>query len=239
MLSSDRKKQIKEFTKIIGFKSIDDELMNEALTHPSYNSEQNIQEGKDYERLEFLGDSVLRLSVSEMLYENYPNYNEGNLTKIRSCLVSDRFLFGISSKINIAKYVNIGRHEEKSGGRDKESIIACAMEAVIGAVYKIYGFEEAKKYVFFLYQDVNIEKEMYNYNSKEILQEYTQSINKDLPQYKIISETGAAHNKTYEVGVYYQDKELGRGIGKTKRDAEKEAALFALKSLKLLEGENE
>ena len=239
MLSAARAKELIEFYKNINLKQTDNELMDEALTHPSYNSERNILDGKDYERLEFLGDSVLRLSVSNFLYEKYPEYQEGELTKIRSCLVSDSFLFKISSKIDIAKYINIGKHEEKSGGRHKESIIACAMEAVIGAIYKISGFEKAKNYVYSLYEDINIKEEMYNFNSKEILQEYTQAQNKDLPEYRVIGETGKEHNKTFEVSVYYQNKELGKGFGKTKREAEKEAALSAIKFLKISEDKNE
>ena len=237
MLSAVRKKQLKEFYKKLNIKKLDDELMEEALTHPSFNSEQNIQDGKDYERLEFLGDSVLRISVSEFLFDKYPNADEGKLSKIRSCLVSDKFLHYLSSKIDIAKYINIGKHEEKCGGRSKESIIACAMEAVIGAIYKSCSFEKAKKYVIDLYSDVDIEREMHNYNAKEILQEYTQALNKDLPEYKVVNESGKAHDKTYEVAVYYRGKELGRGTAKTKRDAEKEAALTALTKLGVLKDE--
>ncbi|MBQ9245282.1 ribonuclease III [bacterium] len=236
MLSVARKQQLKSFYKKINVRSKNDELMDEALTHPSYNSERNVKDGKDYERLEFLGDSVLRISVSEYLYKLYPTYNEGQLSKIRSCLVSDHFLFFLSKKIDIAQYINIGKHEEKSGGRAKESIIACAMEAVIGAIYEIYGFEKARTYIFDLYKDINIQEEMYNFNSKEILQEYTQAQNKDLPEYRVLKETGKAHDKTYEVGVFYNNKKLGTGLGKTKREAEKEAALAALKCLNIAEG---
>ncbi len=174
-----------------------------------------------------------------MLFDKYPDYPEGHLTKIRSCLVSDKFLFELSPKIELSKYINIGKHEEKNGGRTKESILACSMEAVIGAIYKSSGFEKAKKYVYFLYSDIDIKRIMLNYNSKELLQEYTQAQNKDLPEYKVIAEDGKAHDKTYTVAVYYNDKELGKGKGKTKREAEKEAALSALKTLKIAEVDDE
>ena len=239
MLSAARKEELKNFYKKLNIKNLNDELMNEALTHRSYNSEQNITNGKDYERLEFLGDSILRISVSEFLFDKYSDYDEGKLTKIRSCLVSDKFLHYLSSKIEIAKYISIGKHEEKCGGREKESIIACSMEAVMGAIYKSTNFEQAKRYVISLYSDVDINEAMSDYNAKEMLQEYTQAKNKDLPEYKIINETGKAHDKTYEVGVYYHNKELARGIAKTKRDAEKIAALSALKLIKEEEGQNE
>lgn len=238
MLSEAKKKEIKSLYKLLNIKKQDDELMNEALTHPSYNSERNALNEPDYERLEFLGDSVLRISVSEFLYDKYTSYSEGELTKIRSCLVSDHFLHILGSKLGIQKYINIGKHEEKSGGREKESIIACTMEAIMGAIYKSSGYENAKKYIYWLYSDVDIEKEMNNYNSKEILQEYTQAQNKDLPEYKILSETGKAHNRTYEVGVFYHGKELAKGSAKTKRDAEKEAALNAINKLNIVKGDN-
>lgn len=237
MLYGARKKELNNFYKKLKIKNLDDDLMEEALTHPSFNSERNILDGKDYERLEFLGDSVLRISVSEFLFDKYTDYDEGKLSKIRSCLVSDKFLHSLSSKIDIAEYINIGKHEEKCGGRRKESIIACAMEAVIGAIYKSCSFETAKKYVVSLYSDVDIKKEMHNYNAKEILQEYTQGLNKDLPEYITTRETGKAHDKTYEVSVCYHNKEIGTGLGKTKRDAEKEAALCALKKLGVLKDE--
>ncbi len=237
MLSDSKKKELKKLYKLLNIKKQDDELMNEALTHPSYNSERNMLNEPDYERLEFLGDSVLRISISEFLYDKYPDAQEGKLTKIRSCLVSDHFLHILGLKLGIEQYINIGKHEEKSGGRTKESIIACTMEAVMGAIYKSSGYETAKKYVYSLYSDIDIEKEMYNYNSKELLQEYTQGKNKDLPEYKILQETGKAHNITYEAGVYYHGELLAKGIAKTKREAEKEAALNALIKLGIIEGE--
>ncbi len=236
MLSAAKKKELKSLYKLLNIKKQNDELMNEALTHPSYNSERNALSEPDYERLEFLGDSVLRISVSEFLFDKYPSYPEGRLTKIRSCLVSDHFLHLLGLKLGIEKYINIGRHEEKCGGRGKESIIACTMEAVMGAIYKSSGYQAAKKYIYELYSEVDIEKEMRNYNSKELLQEYTQAQNKDLPDYRVLNETGKAHDKIYEVGVFYHDEELARGSAKTKREAEKEAALKALEILGITEG---
>lgn len=234
MLSEARIKDLKKLYKKLNIKKQDDELMNEALTHPSYNSERNLFNEPDYERLEFLGDSVLRISVSEFLYDKYPNSPEGELTKIRSNLVSDKFLHTLGLKYDINEYINIGKHEEKSGGRNKESIIACTMEAIMGAIYKSNGFEQAKKFVLDLYSDVDIKKVMHNFNSKEILQEYTQAQNKDLPEY-LIEESGKAHNKTYKATVCYRGEKLGIGIAKTKRDAEKEAALEAIKNLGITE----
>ncbi len=238
MLSEAKIKDLKKLYKKLNIKKQNDELMNEALTHPSYNFERNLFNEADYERLEFLGDSVLRITISEYLYDKYPNSPEGELTKIRSCLVSDKFLYTLGLKLEINKYINIGKHEEKNGGRDKESIIACTMEAIMGAVYKSNGFEQAKNFVLNLYSDVDIKKEMLNFNAKEILQEYTQARNKDLPEYKIEEESGKDHDKTYKASVYYHGKALGTGKAKTKREAEKEAALEAIKVLGITEDNN-
>lgn len=238
MLSVVRIKQLKEFLKTLNIEMMDVELLDEALTHPSFNFEVHNDVYKDYERLEFLGDSVLRLFVSEFLYNKFPDYDEGKLTKIRSCLVSDRFLYGIANDLGVASYLNIGVHEERTGGRNKESILACAMEAILGAIFKNCGVEQVKDFIFNLYKDVNIKEIMFNFNSKELLQEYTQEKNKDLPKYNLIKESGLDHEKTYEVEVIYHNEVLGYGIGKTKKEAEKAAALEALKKLKRIEGSN-
>ena len=234
MLSAARKKQIEELLAALNIELDDFELMEEALTHPSYNFEQNLLCEKDYERLEFLGDSVLRICVSDFLFEKYPDYDEGKLSKIRAFVVSDKFLCEIALKIGIRDYINIGEHEEKDGGRNKESILACALEAVFGAVYKCRGFSYAKEFICNIYSSLNtdIDYIMYQYNTKELLQQYTQGVNKDLPEYVVVNETGLAHDKTFEVAVKYHGRECGRGIAKTKKEAERFAAMEALKNLK-------
>lgn len=223
--------------KKIKLEKIDLDLFSEALTHPSYNFEKNIENAPDYERLEFLGDSVLRLCLSEYLYDIYNNYDEGKLTKIRSYIVSDACLAKIANSLDLGRYLKIGVHEEKDGGREKESILACAMEAILGAIYKSSGFNKAKEFIYSLYSsaDIDMDTVLFSYNSKEILQEYTQRINKDLPVYKIMNESGPAHNKTYEIAVIYHEKEIARGIGKTKKEAEKIAAFNAIKVLNINE----
>ena len=236
MLSVDRKEELEQFIKTLNIEKTDVGLLDVALTHPSFNFEKNLDNEPDYERLEFLGDSVLRLVVSELLFDKYPNYDEGKLTKIRSYLVSDEFLAKLAEKINLGNVVKVGYHEEKDGGRKKESILACAMEAVIGAVFKSCEFEKAKEYVFQLYNmtDIDVSMILYMYNSKELLQQYTQSKTKSLPEYELTKEYGKAHNKTYEVCVKYQGDVLGIGEAKTKKEAEKIAAFNALKKLKIV-----
>ena len=236
MLSVDRKEELARFIKILNIEKTDIELLDIALTHPSFNFEQNLEDAPDYERLEFLGDSVVRLLISELLFDKYPCYDEGTLTKIRSYLVSDEFLAQLADKINLGSVINIGHHEEKDGGRKKESILACAMEAVIGAVFKSCGFNVVKTFISQLYNMIEVDVSMilYMYNSKELLQQYTQSKTKSLPEYELTKEYGQAHNKTYEVCVRYQGDVLGVGEAKTKKEAEKMAAFNALKKLKIV-----
>ncbi len=234
MLSAARKKLLKELINKLELKSIDCNLLDEALTHPSFNFEVNRENSPDYERLEFLGDSVLRLVISNYLYDKYEEYDEGKLTKIRSYLVSDNFISKMALTIELNKYINIGEHEEKDGGRLKESILACSIEALFGSIYKSLGYNFAKDFIYKMYSsiDMNGEEILFSYNSKEILQQYTQGKNKDLPVYKLLDEKGLAHNKTYLVSVEYENKELGRGEGKTKKEAEKIAAINALRLLR-------
>ncbi len=236
MLSSARKIELKEFIEKLNIEKTDVELLDVALTHPSFNFEQNLEDEPDYERLEFLGDSVLRLVISELLYEKYADYDEGKLTKIRSYLVSDEFLAQLAEKIKLGSVIKLGHHEEKDGGRKKESILACAMEAVFGAVFKSCSFYVAKEFIAQLYKmiEVDVSMVLYMYNSKELLQQYTQSKTKSLPEYQLTKEYGQAHNKTYEVCVRYQGELLGSGEAKTKKEAEKIAAFNALKKLKIV-----
>ena len=236
MLSVDRKEELEQFIKTLNIEKTDVGLLDVALTHPSFNFEKNIDDAPDYERLEFLGDSVLRLVISEILFDKYQNYDEGNLTKIRSYLVSDEFLAQLAEKINLGSVLKIGYHEEKDGGRKKESILACAMEAVFGAVFKSCDFDAAKVFISKIYNmiDVDVSMILYMYNSKELLQQYTQSKTKSLPDYELTKEYGKAHNKTYEVCVKYQGDILGTGEAKTKKEAEKIAAFNALKKLKIV-----
>lgn len=237
MLSVARKEDLLKFLKKLDIEKTDVELLNVALTHPSFNFEQN-KNAPDYERLEFLGDSVVRLVVSEYLYDKYPDYDEGKLTKIRSYLVSDEFFSKVAEKLDLGCLLNIGSHEAKDGGRTKESILACSLEAIFGAVFKSLGFEQSKIFISKLYDsiDIDVNTILYMYNSKELLQQYTQGKNKDLPEYKIISESGQAHCKTYEVNVLYHGEILGCGIAGQKKEAEKLAAFDAIKKLNLIKG---
>ncbi|MDD3237795.1 MAG: ribonuclease III [Candidatus Gastranaerophilales bacterium] len=236
MLTVSRENELKQFLFNINFKTTNYELVDVALTHSSFHFENNIENGQDYERLEFLGDAVLKLIVSKILFEKYPDYKEGQMTKIRGIIISDDYLSKLANKINLNKYLNLGIHEEKSGGRTRSSILACAFEALLGALYQDGQLDNIYAFLYSLYEPhiQEIDDNMCIYNAKALLQEYTQGKNKDLPEYKIENEVGKDHNKTYEVAVYYQNKEIGRGKGKSKKEAEKQAALDASENLGLI-----
>lgn len=221
--------KINKLEKIFGIKTKSKELFQKALTHSSYTRENNLNALENYERLEFFGDAVLKLFISEILYKKFPEYAEGELTKIRSIIVSDNILAESAKQIGLDKLVCLGRQEEKTGGRERKSIIACAFEAVLGAYYLEGNFKEISKFLennfekFIQEVDDNFEK----FNAKAVLQEYTQSQNKKLPEYKIVEELGPEHDKIFVVAVSYMDKVLASGQGKTKREAEQDAAYKA------------
>lgn len=219
--------------------NVPNKLLKVALTHSSLTFENNEEE--NYERLEFLGDSVLKLIMSEILYKSYPEYPEGRMTKIRAILVSDNTLAKLGKEIELSDVIFMSKSELKDHGREKESVIACAFEAVLGAIYLSCGIEKAKIFIKNVFQNLpeTIDSELDTYNAKALLQEYTQKMNKNLPEYVEISETGKAHKKIFTYGIYYQNDFLGQGSGKTKREAQQNAAKSACQKLGLLEkGEN-
>lgn len=228
---------MKEVSEIFNIGIENKELFKQALTHPSYTKENNLDYIESYERLEFLGDAVLKLTVSDVLYKKYPNYTEGNMSKIRSIIVSDAILSEICNKIGLSKLIILGKHEEKQGCRKLESVCACAFEAVLGAYYldgkftKLVQFIEEQFTPFIEDVDKNFEK----FNAKAILQEYTQSLTKEVPVYTLTNETGPAHKKKFEVEILYKGEVIATGSGKSKKDAEQHAAYQACKNLGLVE----
>lgn len=232
-MHSDFKKNVSELNKIFEIKPVNPDIFQKALTHGSYTKENNIASLENYERLEFLGDAVLKLCVSDILYKKFPYYAEGELTKIRSIIVSDNLLAKVAEKIGLSSLIIIGKHEEKMGGRKRKSILACAFEAILGAYYlegkflKLSDFLEKTLSPYIIEVDENFEK----FNAKAILQEYTQSQTKITPVYKILDEKGPSHDRIFVVEVYYQEKILACAEGKTKKQAEQNCALEACKKL--------
>jgi len=222
-------KKLEQLEKIFQVKPENPDIFEKALTHTSYTKEKNINVLDSYERLEFLGDAVLKLSISSILYKNFPNYAEGELTKIRSIIVSDNTLADIALQLGLAPLIVLGKQEAKTGGRTKKSILACAFESLLGAYYldgkyhELLGFLEKVFEPMIKDVDENFEK----FNAKAVLQEYTQSMNKKVPDYKIIEELGPEHDKIFVVAVSFMEEILATGRGKTKRDAEQAGAYEA------------
>ena len=211
----------------------DIELVEKALTHPSFTKELNLDDLLNYERLEFFGDSVLKLFTSKLLYNTYPDYPEGNLSKIRSILVSDNILAKIAIEIGVDKRIKLGPAEEKQGGRKRESNLACSVEALLGAYYLNGKNEEIEKFIaqYLMPYAKDIDEHFEKYNAKDLLQQYTQSIDKTLPVYRTVAVHGPAHKPEFEVAVEWQDKILAKAFGKSKKEAQQNCAYEACKTL--------
>ena len=231
--------KLNNFIKSLGFNEFSFELVQTAFTHSSYTKEKNLSYNECYERLEFLGDAVLKMVITDYLYNKFPDSREGELTKIRAVAVSDEILHKIAIKLNIEPYIKVSEAEEKCGGKKLESIQACVMEALFGALYLSSDKNVLKEFIIKnlsqLIDDISANKTVYN--AKAVLQEYTQSKNKDLPEYELVKTTGAAHNKTFTIKVTYHGEELAISSGKTKKQAQQEAAYIACQKLGIINTE--
>jgi len=221
--------------KIFGTVS-DESLVEKALTHPSYTKELNLDDLLSYERLEFFGDSVLKLFTSKLLYNTYPDYPEGDLSKIRSILVSDNILSKIALEIGVDKLIKLGPAEEKQGGRKRESNLACSLEALLGAYYLNNKTDEIEGFIaqYLMPYAKDIDEHFEKYNAKDLLQQYTQGIDKTLPVYKTIAVHGPAHKPEFEIQVEWQGKILATAKGKSKKEAQQNCAYEACKNLSVI-----
>ena len=223
-------KRIEEFEKIIGYSFKNKSLISEALTHSSYANEHRINDMSNNERLEFLGDAVLEISISEYLYNRYPDEPEGYLTKMRASIVCEPTLALCSKDIRLGEFLLLGKGEELTGGRERKSITSDAFEAVIGAIYLDGGFANAKEFIDkFILADIK-DKQLF-YDSKTILQEIVQAKGDKNLVYKLVGENGPDHNKQFEVNAMLGDEIVGKGIGRTKKAAEQEAAYNAIMTI--------
>ncbi|WP_035765950.1 ribonuclease III [Butyrivibrio sp. NC2002] len=223
--------QIAELQHKIGYTFKNTLLLKQALTHSSFANEQKINKRGDYERLEFLGDAVLELVSSTYLYNKYPDKREGEMTKMRASMVCEPALAYCASNIHLEEYIILGKGEEQTGGRYRESIISDVMEAIIGAIYLDSGLEAAKKHIEKFILDNPEEKQIF-YDSKSVLQEIVQRDGNVEIRYEICGEKGPEHDKIFESAVYIGDKKLGEGSGRTKKAAEQKAAYQAILELK-------
>jgi ribonuclease III len=214
----------------IGYKFRNPFLLAEALTHPSLGHETQ-QRHFDNQRLEFLGDAVLQLVITEHLFRHFGNEPEGKLTKLRSRLVSRDILQTHAAALDLGRHLLLGRGEEASGGRERISTLADAFEALIGAIYLDSDFEEARKFILTQSRAEleSVAQEPVDINPKGDLQELLQSISPTSPVYETISESGPEHDKTFVVRAIWEGQELGQGTGRSKKQAETAAAEEALK----------
>ncbi len=223
---------LKQLEKQLGVQFKKPALLAQALIHRSYLNE-NRQIKQSNERLEFLGDSVLSILTSTALFDRFPSFPEGQLTNLRSALVRAKTLSQLAKDLRLGEYLQMSRGEEKSGGRENESLLADTFEAVLGAIYLDQGLPAAnliiEKFLLPLINKIEREESIYDYKSK--LQETTQQQTKVSPVYQVTSESGPDHNKIFSVGVYLAKKLLATGQGRSKQEAEQEAAKLALAKL--------
>lgn len=225
------KNEIEQLERRIGYEFKDKGLLVQAMTHSSYANEKKYQKHESNERLEFLGDAVLELVISEFLFLNSPKWAEGELTKTRASLVCEPALSYFAKGMDLGSYLFLGKGEESTGGRNRDSIISDSLEALIGAIYLDGGWMIAKKFV-----EEHVLKDLENkrlfYDSKTVLQEMTQADTEERVSYQLVGEEGPDHDKIFTAQVKLGQRVLGTGRGKTKKAAEQEAAYHAIKELK-------
>lgn len=210
----------------LGYRFKNPALLSRALTHSSYANERHVDTG-DNERLEFLGDSVLGFITAEYLFANHRDFPEGELTKLRAYAVCEKSLFAYAEEIGLGNYLKLGKGEERTGGRERPSVLSDAFEAVIAAIYLDGGMDEAKKFVLrFVVPYVEAKPTFKDY--KTMLQEVVQKNQGETLEYVLVSETGPDHDKCFTVEVHLNSNVLGRGIGGSKKKAEQNAAKEAL-----------
>ncbi|HUU49344.1 MAG TPA: ribonuclease III [Nitrospinota bacterium] len=212
------------------FKNID--LLNQALTHSSFINE-NSKEFKDYEKFEFLGDAVIGLIVSEYSLREFDNFSEGELSKFRSRLVSKANLANLAQTIDLGKFLLLGKGEERTNGRDKYSILASSLEALFGAIFLDSGYKKTSSVFLKFLKNTDISSKFFDdrdYKSK--LQELFQEKMGKRPVYKVVDEYGPDHSKTFEIGICINKKILERAKGRSKKEAEQNAAKMVLRKVK-------
>lgn len=223
--------KIEEVEEKIQYVFQDKQLLVQALTHSSYANEKRIRKKGDNERLEFLGDAVLELISSEFLFHSYQKNSEGELTKLRASLVCEPALAHCAREIGLDRYLMLGRGEEATGGRKRDSIVSDALEAVIGAIYLDGGFTNAKEFVLRTVLS-DVENQRFFYDSKTILQEMLQAKGENDLCYEILSEEGPDHDKCFTAAAKLHGQIIGKGEGRTKKAAQQKAAYKAIMALR-------
>ncbi len=212
----------------LGFKFKNKELLFQALTHRSYSFEKDLSVTN--EKLEFLGDSVLSLVVTEYIYHKFPQLNEGDLAKLRANVVNANFLANIAKGLHVGEVLLMGKGAEQTGGRARVSILGDALEAIMGAIYLDQGMEAANKFILKHFKSLIDERESLGQfgDPKTRLQELVMAEYGNIPRYRTVDEFGPVHDRNFVVKVYINDKVWGHGVGKSKKKAEQDAAKEAL-----------
>jgi ribonuclease III len=232
-MNRERLEQLAGLERALGYKFNDLSFLECALTHRSFANENPDLLVQDNERLEFLGDAVLTLCITDMLMEKFPECTEGDLSKIRSSIVNERPLAGIARELRIGDYLLLGKGEDISGGRSKSSLLANALEAIIAAVYCDTGFAGAFDFIgkrFHPLLETGVADVLYR-DYKTSLQETTQNRFRVIPRYSVIREYGPDHDKVFQVRVSIGDVVSTAGLGRNKKEAEQRAARKALEAI--------
>ncbi len=212
--------------RLLGYRFIRQELLEQALTHRSHANDN--RSGVDNEKLEFLGDAVLDLIVGHLLMDEYPSMSEGELSVTRAQVVSEAGLSELAADLGLGEFLRLGRGEERTGGRQKPSLLADAFEAVVAAVYLDGGFDAARALVRrLLARSLAAIDSTGFHDFKTRLQESAQAKLKATPEYRVVGEAGPDHDKTFEIAVFIKDREWARSTGKSKKEAEQRAAAMA------------
>lgn len=219
-----------ELEKLTGYSFKNEELLRRALTHTSYVNENRQERISSNERLEFFGDAIIEFFVSEYLFEKYKDLPEGELTRIRASMVCEQSLAKCAKIINLGSFLFMGKGEDATGGRLRPSVTSDAFEALTAAVYLDGGLEDVKS---FIYKNLigNLADEELFFDAKTRLQEITQKLYGENPEYELVDEKGPSHEKVFTVNVYINGKKAGTGCGHSKKAAEQEAAAKAMRGL--------
>ena len=233
-MSEERMTALDHLQQMLPYSFRDDSLLDTALTHRSYVNENPSELRRDNERLEFLGDAVLELCISDLLMKNFPDYQEGPLSQLRAAIVNEQPLAEMAKSFGLGDYLLLGKGEEASGGRSKPSLLANTFEALIAAIYLDGGFEEAAALIRRLFTPL-IEEGYRTYRDyKTTVQQISQHAFKETPRYTLLQEYGPDHDKTFEIQLSIADRIQTIGTGKNKKEAEQRAAEQAIRILETL-----
>ena len=230
IMEKSRVKKLRELQNKISYKFKNLKLLNQALTHKSFTNERQSKAFRDNERLELLGDSVLDVIITHLLMERFPEYTEGDLSKARAAVVNERRLSSIARGLRLGDYLLLSKGEELTNGRDKDSILAGSFEAIVASIYLDRGFNRVLKVITRHFSSILTEEknEGFYKDFKTQLQEYSQSFFKTTPKYVLTGESGPDHDKTFQINILINGRVFGKGLGKSKKEAEQKAAKEAL-----------